>query len=136
MDRKQLFKHLAILIFLIFILNSLANTFYWYSSIWYFDMPMHFLGGLWLGLCFIYIFSPKELSEELSFGYLSKIIFLVLLIGIFWEFFELYFINHIAQNPFNALDTVSDIFFDLAGGTFAILYCFKQIVFKGGNEVK
>src|SRR3989344_6115892 len=54
MDRKKFFKRIVYLIFFIFIVHFFANKFYWYSSIWYFDIIMHFLGGLWVGLFFIW----------------------------------------------------------------------------------
>lgn len=119
MDRKRLFKILAYLIVLIFLVNYVAVKLYWYNSIWYFDMIMHFLGGLWVGLISLYFFSSKT-------PYL-KILLFVLFIGLGWEIFELLFNNIIAQNPFNALDTISDIFFDLSGGLCAILYVWKKL---------
>ncbi len=124
MDRKKLIKRLVQLILFIFIVNFLANKFYWYSSIWYFDMPMHTLGGFWIGLASIYFLPPKNNS----LNSVIKILLLVLVIGIGWEIYEIGVNDIIAQNPFNYLDTISDIFFDLAGGTFSILYFFKKII--------
>jgi hypothetical protein len=108
--------------FFIFLVNFLANKFYWYFSIWWFDMPMHFLGGFWIGLAFVFLFPPKDSSMTSVF----KIIFFVLLIGVGWEVFEIFFNNYLAQNPFNMLDTISDVFFDLSGGLCAILYLWRK----------
>jgi hypothetical protein len=94
---------------------------------WWFDMPMHFLGGFFIGLGLIWLLSYKDLNLELSFKLILKIILGVLIIGVLWEVFEILVNNMLAQNPFNTLDTISDIFFDLTGGTFAILYFFKRI---------
>ena len=126
MDRKKLLTYLAFLIFFIFAVNYAAMKFYWYFSIWYFDMPMHFLGGFWLGLALIWLFSVKELSFKIIF----KIILGVFLIGIFWELFEVFVDKTIAQNSFNLLDTVSDMCFDLAGGGLSIIYFFKRIMYN------
>jgi len=126
MDRKKLLTYLAFLIFFIFAVNYAAMKFYWYFSIWYFDMPMHFLGGFWLGLALIWLFSVKELSFKIIF----KIILGVFFIGIFWELFEVFVDKTIAQNSFNLLDTVSDMCFDLAGGGLSIIYFFKRIVYN------
>jgi len=131
MDRKKFLIRLALLIFFIFLVNLVALKFYWYYSIWYFDMIMHFLGGLWLGLAFFWLFSFKELSLKL----ILKVILGILLIGIFWEIFEILVNKTIAQNPFNILDAVSDIYFDLAGGIFAILYFLKRIMFKQKSAI-
>ena len=118
MDRKNIFKQLAFLILFIFAVNFFANKFYWYYSVRYLDMIMHFLGGFWVGLVFLWLFYLENLSVRLVF----KIILGVLLIGILWEVFEILVNNSIAQNPFNVLDTLSDLLFDLFGGLCAILY--------------
>jgi len=99
-------------------------TFYWYSSIWYYDMLMHFLGGAWLGFAFIWFFKIKKISFEL----ILKIILGVLLISILWEVFEVILNDNTTINPFNTLDTISDIFFDIAGGFSAILYFLRKIM--------
>ncbi len=83
MDRKKLLKTAAYLIFLIFFINFVALRLYWYNSIWYFDMIMHFAGGFWLGLALLWIFSNDNLSSRLIF----KIILIVLLVGVLWEFY-------------------------------------------------
>ena len=124
MDRKKLSIRVGSLVIFIFIVNYLAMKFYWYSSVWWFDMPMHFLGGLWLGLAFVWFFFNKEFNWKL----ILKIILGVLLIGILWEIFEVILNNYTTQLPFNTLDTLSDIFFDLAGGTFAVLYFLKRTI--------
>lgn len=136
MERKKLFKRLAYLIFFIFLANFLANKFHWYFSIWYFDMVMHFLGGFWLSLVFIWLFSYKKVSFEVNFQSIFKILLGVLIIGIFWEIFEFYFINYIAENPFKILDTTSDLFFDLLGGISAIFYFSKRVMFTSKDTIQ
>jgi uncharacterized BrkB/YihY/UPF0761 family membrane protein len=132
MDKKKLLIRLTSLILFIFAINVLANKFYWYYSIWYFDMPMHFLGGFWLSLALVWLFPLSNVNSK----YISKIILGALLIGIFWELFEILFNNYIAQNPFNTLDTLSDIFFDLAGATAGVLYFLKRIMPKEESKVQ
>lgn len=134
MNRKKLFKRILYLILFIFIVNFLANKFYWYSSIWYFDMIMHFLGGFWLGLVFLYFFSHKFSPH--SFNFFLKLIIFVLFVGIGWEIFELLVDKTITQNSFNILDTSSDIFFDLTGGLISIYYFTKKIMFSSKNQVE
>ncbi len=133
MNRKKLLTRIVTLIFSIFIVNSLAEKFYWYSAIWYFDMIMHFMGGLWVGLVVIWLLSPQKTDPDVSF--ILKAIAGVFLVGVSWEIFEFIFYNYIAGNDFNVLDTISDVFFDLAGGTFAVLYFFNRIMFKTENTV-
>ena len=124
MDSKKLLVRLVFVVFFIFLLNYLALEFYWYSSIWYLDMPMHFLGGFWLGLILILFFQIKEFS----FKSILKIIIGVLLFGFLWEIFEIVINKTTTENLFNILDTISDIFFDFTGGLFAILYFSRQIM--------
>jgi len=136
MDRKKLTKRLIYLIFFILVINFLANKFYWYYSVWYLDMIMHFLGGFWLGLLFLYFSSiQKDLNS------IVRILLFVLFIGIGWEIYEVLVNDIFARNPFNFLDTISDIFFDLSGGACAILYYFKRIMIQSkdgpwGNSLK
>jgi len=131
METKNFLLRLIYLIFSIFLLNYLAMKFYWYSSIWYFDMPMHFLGGFWLGLAILWFFKIKEISSVL----ILKIILGVLFIGILWEFFEVIVNNYTTQNLFNLLDTLSDLSFDVSGGMFAMLYFFKKFFFVKNDAI-
>ncbi len=131
MDRKRLFKILATLIFIIFVVNFSADKFHWYFSIWYLDMIVHFLSGFWIGLLALYFFAPPTLFFRL----ILKILLFVFLVGIGWEVFEFITDKVVIHNSFNALDTVSDIFFDLAGGIFAVLYFFKKTMSAKENAV-
>jgi hypothetical protein len=128
MERKRLFKILTYLIVLLFLVNYVAVRLHWYVSIWWLDMPMHFMGGIFIGLLIVWFLFPKIFKEYfppmLSLDLVLKIVVGVLLIGVSWEFFEILVNNIFARAPFNTLDTISDIFFDLAGGTFAIFYSF------------
>lgn len=118
MRRKRLFQIATCLVSVIFVVNFLANQFYWYYSVWYLDMVMHFAGGFWLGLIFAWLLPESELQSRTSI--LVLVLCGVILIGFGWEVFELYFNNYVAANPFNLLDTASDLFFDLSGGVLAI----------------
>ncbi len=117
-DRQKLLKNIAYLIFAIFLMHFLATKFYWYFSISYLDMFMHFLGGFWIGLLYFYLFPLKE-NYRISF---FRILIFVLGVGIGWEVFEMFVNDVVARNSFDYLDTLSDLFFDLFGGLCAILY--------------
>ncbi len=86
-------------------------------------MFMHALGGFWIGLLYFYIF-----SSNYSLNLIIKILSIILCVGVGWEIFEFFTNNMLAQNPFNFLDTASDICFDLVGGGVAVLYYFKRIM--------
>ena len=120
MDRKKLLKIITVLMLVLFVADFLAKMFYWYSSIWWFDVLMHFSSGFWVGL-FLYVFTAKE-----SFIPVVKVLLWVLLIGVLWEIYELYVYQHLMGIPFDIFDTISDIFLDLFGGLCAILYIWKK----------
>lgn len=126
MDRKKLVKPLVYLIFFIFIMNLLANKFYWYASISYFDMIMHFLGGFWVGLCYFYFFQVKSIF----ISNILKLLAFVFCIGLGWEVYEILVNKAVAQNSLDYLDIGSDIFFDLLGGAVAAIYFSKRIMLQ------
>ena len=116
-------------------------NFFWYYTIWYFDMPMHFLGGLWLSLFFIWFFSLTDFPRYVFYNhpdlklFLQTIVF-VLIVGVLWEFFEFFTNNYIGRDQFNIMDTSSDIFFDLAGGNLGFYYFLKVIMFVDKNKIQ
>jgi len=114
--------------FFIFLANFFALKFYWYSLIWYLDIIMHFLGGFWIGLFFLYIFSKgKQLSFNLNLFF--KLLLVGLLVGLLWELYEFY-LNIVAGTLFNLNDTLSDLFFDLLGTAVSLFYFLKIIMPK------
>lgn len=128
MIQKRLLQHLIFLMFFIFLVNFFALKFYWYSLIWYLDIMMHFLGGFWIGLFFLYIFSRgKQLSFNLNL--LFKLLLMGFLIGLLWELYEFY-LNIVAGTSFNLNDTLSDLFFDLLGIAVSLFYFLKIIMPK------
>ena len=118
MAPKKLSVFVAGFIFFILIVNYAAMKFYWYYSIPWFDMLMHFFGGLWLGFAFIWLYQP-------GISYL-KIIAGVLLFGVFWEVFEMVIHQSFLRDPFDLPDTLSDLFFDMLGGGVAVFYLINQ----------
>ena len=131
MDKKKILTRITSLILAIFAMNSLAMKFYWYSSIWWLDMPMHFFGGFWLGLVFIWFLKPKEINLNI----ILKVILGALLVGIGWEIFEILVNRATIQDPFNTLDTLSDICFDLSGAFISIFYFTKRIMIKEDYKI-
>ena len=65
-------------------------------------------------------------KEEFSLRFILKILAGVLIIGILWEVFEIVVNNATAQNPWSAIDSLSDILFDVLGGALAIFYFYVK----------
>lgn len=126
MSTKDLFRQQAYLVIFIFLANFLANRFHLYYSIWWFDVFMHFTGGVWLGLVFVWFLNKRGQPLDLNFSLIIKASAWILLVGVGWEVFEYYFINYVAQNGFDRFDTISDLLLDLSGGLCAILYLWKK----------
>ena len=111
---------MTFLVFFILFVTFIAVKLYWYYLIWWFDMPMHFLGGFFLGFLAFYLYIQ---ATRFSFTRQLLYVFLFTLsIGIGWELYEIIFNNILAGVPFNTLDTLSDICFDVSGGVTAFLF--------------
>ncbi len=114
--KKNLAKKALFLVIFIFFLNKIADFFYWYSSIFWFDMFMHFLGGVFLafliGSLFSHVYQKRNTVHTVVL-----ILVWVFVIGVGWELFEfsvqgIIKITGLADIP----DSFSDLFFDLLGG--------------------
>ena len=133
--QNKLFKNAFWILMLTGVLNLIANKFYLYWSNRYFDIPMHFLGGLWVTLTVLWIwsqrknFTPPGKLNLMKVGILSAII-----VGILWEIYELYFgITFVSDGVRYWSDTVSDLIMDYVGAVFGSLYAFKLLQ-KQNNE--
>lgn len=135
MDRKRLLKHLVFLMFFLFLANTVAIKLNWYSLIWYFDIIMHILSGLWVGMFFLYVFERKE-SRPLDVAMFLKVFFATLAIGLLWEVYEFYLYQYLSQIPFDSVDTVADLFNDVLGSSIAFFYFSKLIMLSSQNKLK
>ena len=125
---------LVFLIALIAGLNFFAFQSSWYFYHWWFDLVMHFLGGLFIGLTvwwlyqlFFTLLATKKLSLRSSF---ILMIGAILIMGLGWELFEFsvdeYWDTHLNIKLIEVLqvsqeDTSSDLLFDILGGVTAWL---------------
>lgn len=126
MNRKLLIYGCLVVCF-IFGVNALANSFYWYSAIWWFDIPMHILGGVFLALICGAIFFSK-LSHLSTFKTIVTTLLFVLILGIGWEFFE-YLVQAIIKGPqlANVGDSIKDVLMDIIGGNIGYIFVLRQI---------
>ena len=112
----KLASFLAILIWLIVIVNFFVNLYDLDSPGVGIDDLLHFTGGLWLAGILVYLGFRNWLS----------IIVVVLVIGIAWEVSEFlvdfYVESKVETMHDGALDTGLDLFFDLAGASIFLLW--------------
>jgi hypothetical protein len=127
MDRKTLSKFLIALALFIYVAECIGSYNSWDETVWWYYMVLHFLGGFWVALFFIWFYNPKDLS------YISvlKVMGSLFAVGILWEIYEFYVFNGIGKLPFDSFDTFADIVFNTAGGLFALFsFCKRRIVSK------
>ena len=127
MLRKKILDRLCIAIVLLAIVNTLAVHFSWYGLIWWFDMPMHFLGGIAVFYLSAMIWLPA-LKWVPAWRFLYECVITALLFGILWEALELFLYLHYGSPGFVMLDSLSDMCFDLAGALFAAFMTAPHLV--------
>ena len=117
---------IAFILVIITLLNFFAFKFSLYWQFWWFDLFMHFLGGLvvsYISILFYKNFLKKEFKSK------KEVFILALgsafLVGLTWELFEftasLYreaplALRTLATLQLGWLDTLTDLMADLAGG--------------------
>ncbi|MBI5004588.1 MAG: hypothetical protein HZC04_00150 [Candidatus Lloydbacteria bacterium] len=111
-------------LFVIFIINAAGIVFHWYMKFFWFDMVTHTLGGLWTGSAVVWFLGFVDDKEK---AVSAKEIFFISLavvacIGLLWEIYEVAVDTLIKLFAYDAIDGLSDLFFDLLGASFAAGY--------------
>lgn len=131
MHTQRFPKPLLVFILAIFSVQIIATAFYWYWRIPWFDIPMHFLGGMWVGMSVLwfYLFSGKikNVATQGKFRIFITVVISVFLVAFLWEVFEyVVFIMIPHGAPYNMPDTLGDILFGVFGGIAATLLFLKR----------
>lgn len=108
---------------IVFVANTMALFFHWYRLIWWFDMPMHFMGGFFLVWLVLYVYNKFfSINSDfiLSRSLIKKILVWAFIIGLGWEWFEWGADLYTGAGVMHMLDSYSDLFFDMAGAYTAI----------------
>ncbi len=128
--KKHIGKMMLQLVWFLFFFTIIAHLFGLFWIFWWFDMPMHFLGGLFVGFLILYV-APKFYNVEHT-----KVFLLFLLasfvVGLGWEIFEASMDVLFKSTHTNWLDSLSDLGFDLAGSIFAYLLLLKSYPIRKG----
>ncbi|RJR13234.1 hypothetical protein C4585_02450 [Candidatus Parcubacteria bacterium] len=112
MSRGLLFTQPIILLILAAIhLASIEYDLYW-QFLWL-DLISHTLGGMWAGLCVLWVRSLLGYPPTLFWGFLGAFI-----IGIGWEILEV--VAGLPREANYTLDTSLDILMDVLGGVVAV----------------
>ena len=125
MFKRRLFITNFILIISIAVIHLIATYFYLYWTLPWFDIMVHFLGGLWVGstaIWYIYFSGRFYKNDDLP---ISKTrIFLIsivstIIVGVLWEVFEFYVG---AVDPDYIADTILDLIMNTLGSIVAATY--------------
>jgi hypothetical protein len=123
--QKYIQKNLIHSIFIVFVANTLALFFHWYRLLWWFDMPMHFMGGFFCVWLVIYIYN-KFFNNKGNSGFtlekslIKNVLIWTFIIGLGWEWFEWGTDLYTGAMSMHMLDSYSDLFFDMAGAFSAV----------------
>lgn len=115
------------------LMHGLATAFYLYSFYWWFDIPLHFLGGFCAALVSLFFYSHFH-RRKAGFMSSTRAFFVatvgVIAVGVMWELFE--YFTDITFNAIGdyALDTVKDLGMDILGGYAAYVYFICREVHK------
>jgi len=114
------------LIYLLLIVHVVAQSMYLYWTFWWFDILMHFLGGLWVGLFglwFVYVSGYVVGTWKSRVRPFWVALGSVVLIGLLWEVYE--YANHLIFSvpflPQYPADTLLDMVMDGVGAVFGWL---------------
>ena len=126
MSRHRLLSILAMLVCAIALMHGAAIVFSLYWTLWWYDIVLHFLGGIFIGLLVLWVRLLSGYFSAPSFLWSPGRLFLFTLfwtfiIGVGWEVFE-----WLAGNTWSIegywLDTTLDVVLDLIGGIAGFLY--------------
>lgn len=98
----------------------------WYYTYWWFDIPMHILGGAVIAFFIVYgykLLSLEEKSKGLTF---LSLVLSVFFVGVVWEVYE-YVIDlmytHLGWDP---IDTGKDLIDDVIGASIVARFVIKK----------
>lgn len=105
----------------IFFMNLAGGYFSWYSGLWWYDMLMHFSGGLMIGtVALVFAFSLRVqwfgIPSSPKYG---RIMLLVMFAIIFWEAME-FGLSTYGGDEFHMLDSLSDMLLGTSGALFIL----------------
>ena len=106
-------------------LHLVAINFFLYWDLAWFDLMMHFLGGVWVSLLGFWIMAFLTRTKEFSIKSIIYIaVFFTVGIGILWELFEAGAgISFVGKDMWG--DTFSDLALDIVGGLVSGFYISK-----------
>ncbi|MEK7607486.1 MAG: hypothetical protein AAB484_00980 [Patescibacteria group bacterium] len=91
------------------LLNDIYDTVQWY------DIVMHFLGGLWVFLFVLWAIHTQYGRFFLKHASIRNLIFFVLVVGVLWEILEIVLGFMHFSDPGYGFDVFKDLVIDILG---------------------
>ena len=135
MKRYRLLLIILVLGIVIALLHALALEYFLYWQYGWFDILMHFLGGLIISLFALWgylRFSDHGMSKGLL---LFDVILFTFIICLFWESFELMFKLSVTDPVSYFIDTVGDFAMNTIGALVGYFLVVEQKLFRLTAEV-
>ena len=125
MPRNRLLRDIAVLVCIIAALQFTAISFHLYWTFWWYDIILHFLGGIFVGLLILWFrffsgyFGVHQHTSEVSTFFF--IVIATLIVGVGWEAFERALGQTWSVEGYY-VDTILDVIFDLIGSVVAFYF--------------
>ena len=135
MFKNKLFKHAFGVLILFGLLIFMADKLYLYWTVIWMDLVMHFLGGVWVVLVILWIWSiRKNFILPNKTKTLKICIVGVMIVGLLWEVYEL-LIGAVRPSEGYRYwaDTSSDLIMDYVGAIFGGFYGFWLLQKNNGK---
>lgn len=125
MKERSLLKFALSILALLGILHVVAIGLHLYWTAPWFDIGMHFLGGLMVGFFTLAFISQSKIEERVWNTFLF-VISIVVVVGMCWEMYE--YANGVAYVKDDyGLDTAIDMVMNIIGGTAAYAFAYKRV---------
>ena len=127
----QIPTSLLFLLIVIAVVNAVAEVYHWYWTMRWFDIPMHFSGGMWLaGMALWWVYFRKGVTPRGFLALWGVSVVAAFGIGFLWEGYEAVISFATVGHMNNLLDTLGDLLFDILGGTTVAILVHKRELFK------
>lgn len=106
----------------IFIFNLIATYWHLFFLVWWLDIPVHILSGMWVALLLLVIYYHTDHIGRKEHSVLFVTVFALcssLVIGLLWEVYEFVIDRSVALGDLQLSDTLKDLCDDLLGGAIA-----------------
>ena len=124
MFKHPFFWFLFGILVVIALMHQIGMAYHWYLYFWWFDVVLHFLGGIWIGGMTLWFYfltgTKKNVTTNVHVFVIAGIT--VLIIGVAWEIFQIVIFTGVIDEDGYMFDTISDLILDTLGGLTAAGY--------------